>query len=126
MLLSVYGTLKKGFLAHYKLGKTKLVHVGFHDIGFKMIDLGPYPALIKSKELHPIYLETYEISDETTLQEIDMYEGYPSLYLKETIKLSESIETTLYYLAPQRNSFCANKPIVESGCWIKNKNNYYA
>lgn len=75
-LLSVYGTLKKGFHNSYLLNGSKLV--GEQELpGFKMFSMGSFPAVNLTDELDStIKVEVYEVSDPNVLNKVYRLEGY--------------------------------------------------
>ncbi len=81
MYIFVYGTLRYGHERHNVLENARFVGYGFIK-GFKLYDLGPYPAI--AKENGTVYGEVYEISPET-LKTIDWIEGHPTLYKRITV-----------------------------------------
>ena len=62
MYIFVYGTLRYGHERHNVLENARFVGYGFIK-GFKLYDLGPYPAIAKGNGT--VYGEVYEISPET-------------------------------------------------------------
>lgn len=87
MLIGVYGTLKRGFRADYLLKHGKFLISGFFKIPFKMYDTGSFPVLVKdvNNHKHNIFLEIFEINDPSIITSLDMYEGYPSLFVKSVV-----------------------------------------
>lgn len=115
----VYGTLKAGRGNHRLLEKATFD--GIAEIGqdnFIMLNLGAYPAIIRSKDGPTIKGETYLV-DEATLKRLDWLEGYPNLYNRETILVhredGSSVEALVYYMEHKGLNNYHN--IIESGEW---------
>lgn len=97
MKLFVYGTLKKGKPNHCVLGDSKFLGELKMWMPYKMLSNDWYPALVPSASiLNWIQGEVYEISPEISKQ-VDILEGYPSLYKKATL-ITNFGHTTLYYM----------------------------
>lgn len=74
-LLSVYGTLKKGFHNSYILGDSKLL--GEQEMpGFKMFSMGGFPAINIADEDSKIKVEVYEVTEPEVLKRVYMLENY--------------------------------------------------
>ena len=90
MYVGVYGTLMRGHCNHILLADAifERVEIIPSSNNFKMVSLGPYPAIIpvKSKDSRQIYTEVYCISDKT-LKVLDRLEGVPDLYQRISIQL---------------------------------------
>jgi len=112
--IGVYGTLKKGQRAYGMIENCKFLGTYAVDIPFVMISLGAFPALIKSPENHNITIEVYDVDDQTT-ERLDGYEGYPSLYQKDIIKVDD-MDVTIYTMNKKSSKdYCNN--VIESGNW---------
>lgn len=82
----VYGTLKKGYVNHRLLEKSQFVGNG-EIKGFSIYDLGPYPAIVDSKDAGEVVAgELYEI-DEKTLVMLDRLEGEGFLYKRRQVNV---------------------------------------
>jgi len=85
-IVAVYGTLRIGQHANGKLATAKYLGTGHTTDLYCMIDYG-FPMLVQKGRLegvHPfgkVMVDVYEI-DANTAHELDMYEGYPTLYVK--------------------------------------------
>lgn len=83
----VYGTLKKGHGNHRLLERSEFVGNG-EIKGFSLYDLGPFPAVIDSKDACEVVVgELYEI-DEQTLVAMDRLEGEGFLYKRRQVNVS--------------------------------------
>ena len=78
-LLFVYGTLKEGECNHDVLGDSLKIADYTINTAYKLVDLGPYPALYHSTGLQPTKGELYCVSDEVMVN-VDTLEGFPHLY----------------------------------------------
>lgn len=77
MKVAVYGTLRKGFGNHRILEGLLPLREGFVSVPFRMVSLGGFPGLIPASEHHQVYLEIYDIGDDTErLRRLDGLEGY--------------------------------------------------
>jgi gamma-glutamylaminecyclotransferase len=79
-LVFVYGSLKRGFGNHRLLANSEFVGTGLTEPRYRLINLGPYPAMIESTD-DPLSItgELYRI-DEQTLADLDRLEGEGVLY----------------------------------------------
>lgn len=84
--ITTYGSLLEGAHAHHILKDSKLIRRGVIDLPYKMVDFGEFPALLKDTKTNPVYVETYEVSDEV-FKEVERYEGYPAFYIR--VKLED-------------------------------------
>jgi gamma-glutamylcyclotransferase (GGCT)/AIG2-like uncharacterized protein YtfP len=84
-LVFVYGSLKRGFRNHRLLAGSRLVGSGLTEPRYRLINLGPYPALIEASWLptadEPLSItgELYRI-DGPTLAELDRLEDEGAMY----------------------------------------------
>ena len=108
MLIFVYGTLKKGFRNNYLLSTSKYIGKGITKDKFGLYKsiCGNYPFAIESIKDTNIEGEIYEIASETEFQ-LDILEGFPTLYLKKKIKI-----------------LCENGDESEATTYLKNEENY--
>lgn len=117
--VSVYGTLKRGFGANFKLRDSEMIDAGFHSLPFQMVSLGAFPALIPSEDkLNDIYLETYDISDNSMsiMEVLDRYEGYPDFYDRKKIELGLGAMSWVYFMKDKPGRV-NDGLIVKSGKW---------
>lgn len=112
MRIAVYGTLKKGFHANNLLTNSKYLGTFTQELPYAMYDLGAFPALTPSEKKYEITFEIYEI-DNKTLEELDRYEGYPSLYTRDVIQVN-GMEVSIYVM--KENVFTSRVP-MEKGFW---------
>lgn len=112
--IGVYGTLKKGHRANDLLENSDFIGTFKEAIPFQMYNLGAYPALIKDSVNNIITLEVYKVEDPVTLQRLDRYEGYPSLYQKSHINV-ENMDVIIYTM--EDKEYVNDSLIVKSGNW---------
>jgi gamma-glutamylcyclotransferase (GGCT)/AIG2-like uncharacterized protein YtfP len=115
MLVSVYGTLRKGERANDMLEGSEFIGETTESIPFVMLNLGSFPALFESECNNDITLETYRVNDVNTLKRLDRYEGYPSLYNKRKITLKSGEKSVVYFMESEPYG-----KLIKSGNW-KNK-----
>lgn len=121
MLVGVYGTLKKGFRANDLLEDSELVKDGFFKVKYRMHHIGGFPALIPSKYKNKIYFEIYDVKDESIIEHLDNYEGYPSLFKKNVFEVDG--KSVMIYTAGE--GICGRKQhyeIIKSGKYEGQKN----
>lgn len=110
-LLAVYGTLKENFPNyHYYLNPLKPIFRGLVKIPYKMFSSEGFPLLFPADDLHPIYLEVFEVENKT-LNKIDRLEGVPKLYSRCKIHLEEiNVDVNIYVITNQEpyGEFLAN------------------
>lgn len=113
-LVAVYGTLKEGRYNHkiYLKGERPVCR-GSVDLPFRMYANDEYPMIVPSNELHPIWVEVFQV-DELKLRELDALE-LPYGYRRETVCLENfATEAEIYvYPAPAPPGF----RLVEAGDW---------
>lgn len=81
----VYGTLRAGESNHHFLRGAALLGSTRLTSGFRLYDLGPYPAAVKCREIKRALIgEVYEI-DKETFSALDELEEYPQEYTRELI-----------------------------------------
>lgn len=87
--LFVYGSLKKGFENEYILEKAKYISKAITVRKFAMYEAngGEYPYLLKDKPLNHIEGELYKIARKDLLKKIDIFEGSPDYYTRESIEI---------------------------------------
>lgn len=78
----VYGTLLKGLRNHRALAGARFLGTG-SAYGVELFDVGPFPAVVKSYK-KAVKGELYEV-DDITLTRLDILEGTPHLYRRETV-----------------------------------------
>jgi gamma-glutamylaminecyclotransferase len=87
-LLFVYGTLKRGCSNHRHLAGQKFVGLARTPPGYRLHDLGGYPALVaKPDDREGVVGEVWSV-DEEALRELDLFEGvHEGLYRREPLPL---------------------------------------
>lgn len=121
ILISVYGTLRKGCGADYKMLNTEFIGISKENINFKMLYLGGFPGLVKSEEKNELVFETYKIKDDDkdTLRTLDQYEGYPSFYDRCEIELENlGVKSWVYYLKNDKE-YINDCEQIKSGDWLQ-------
>lgn len=117
--LFVYGSLKKGFENEHILDKAKYISKATTVRKFAMYTAkgGEYPYLLKEKPLYNIKGELYKIARKDLLKKIDLFEGSPDYYTRESIEVkSRSFDTnkrafTYFYVNKKEHK--NKKPITE-------------
>lgn len=96
MIAFVYGTLKKDYCNHRLLGMSKFVGKG-EIRGFKLYDIGEFPAIKESFNGNDVVEgELYHV-DEKTLAALDCLEGEGYLYKRrETIAYAGTKEINVF------------------------------
>ncbi|MDN5105051.1 gamma-glutamylcyclotransferase [Aliarcobacter butzleri] len=94
--------MKKRFSNHHFLNNAKFIDNAITCEKYHMYPCfgNGYPFVIKSENISQIEGEVYEITSKKTLENIDILENYPDLYLKELIKVkiyNGNIVNTLIY-----------------------------
>jgi len=102
MLVFVYGTLKRGFYNQSYLEDSHFIGEAITKDKYPMVKMEEYfPYLINDKNTgNYIKGEVFEITN-TTLKKLDILEGYPALYTRETIEVEiqdDTIEVIVYFL----------------------------
>ena len=88
MLVAVYGTLKQGHINNPgHLDGIEPQHAGFVYIPFRMYEGTEYPMIVPSADTHPIYVEVFEV-DEDTLENLDLLEA-PYNYHRQNVYVAE-------------------------------------
>lgn len=118
LTIFVYGSLKRGFGNHGVMERAggRFIGEAQTEAGFTMYSLGGFPGVIRTGE-GSVKGELYEVPV-TGLPGLDMLEGHPNFYRRETIRL-ESGQEVLTYLLPVRKEYTEGCPIVEDGVWEK-------
>lgn len=113
--VAVYGTLKIGGALH---GNMKSINAVFNEKkvipGFKMYDLGPFPAVVKD-DVSEISVEIYNINEEG-LARLDRVEGYPNFYNR--MQLEDG--SWIYFM--DKSKVSSDWTIIKDGNWKKLKN----
>jgi gamma-glutamylaminecyclotransferase len=92
--LFVYGTLLAGEPEHGRLAGAARLGAVRTAPGWTLVDLGPYPALVRGGAGR-VEGELYEV-DEPTLAALDEYEGCPTLFVRDVVRLDDGREAIAY------------------------------
>ena len=82
----VYGTLKTGQAANYKMPSSGFIGNFVSDSLFRVFGEG-FPMAILSTSGHPLLGEVY-LCDRQTMATLDAYEGYPQFYTRDKLIFS--------------------------------------
>ncbi|MBN8626432.1 MAG: gamma-glutamylcyclotransferase [Planctomycetes bacterium] len=87
-LVFVYGTLKRGQRNHHFLAAAEYLGTAFTEPKYRIIDCGPYPALLEHPPEEPLAIagEVYRV-DGATLAELDQLEDEGRLYRRAVIEV---------------------------------------
>lgn len=117
--LFVYGSLKKGFENEHLLDKAKYISKASTVRKFAMYIAkgGDYPYLLKDKPLNNIDGELYKIARKDLLKKIDIFEGSPDYYTRESIEVKSrsfnSNKRAFTYFYMNKKDHKKKKPITE-------------
>jgi gamma-glutamylcyclotransferase (GGCT)/AIG2-like uncharacterized protein YtfP len=118
-LLSVYGSLKKGFHNHPILRDAKFLGTHVTNPEFTMYSLGAYPAITRSGNT-AIHVEIYEV-DESTLRRVYRLESYSgvrdsSANWYDTLDIDTPWgRAEMFYF--KNSGHMTRERVVESGNW---------
>ncbi|MGF1725149.1 gamma-glutamylcyclotransferase family protein [Photobacterium nomapromontoriensis] len=115
MKVFVYGTLRKGEVNASLLDGAICLGACTLQSGFRLFDLGDYPAAIISSGAPALVGEVYEITAET-LQVLDALERYPDLYDRVPV-MTPLGESWVYTY----NGCLANIAPISNGDWCQTK-----
>lgn len=115
--LFVYGTLKRGFGAHHYLTGAPFVRAAKTALGYALLDLGEYPALVEREGFGPVHGELYDVRPvpPSFFEALDAYEDAPSLYRRAAIHLEDGQRALTYLL--QDDAIAKAAPVIASGRW---------
>jgi gamma-glutamylcyclotransferase (GGCT)/AIG2-like uncharacterized protein YtfP len=109
-LVFVYGTLKRGEKNHHWLkGASWQGDAELH--GVVLHDLGPFPMAVMGAGR--INGEVYAVEGQG-LGRLDMLEGYPRLYDRQVLPLSDGRKAWVYLGRPRQ---VRHAPVVADGTW---------
>lgn len=92
----LYGTLKRGGLAHHLMAGQQLVaELVNTQPGYRLYDCGPYPALVEDPSGIAIEGELWQI-DESILPRLDEYEG-DRLFERREVTLADGCKALAYF-----------------------------
>jgi gamma-glutamylcyclotransferase (GGCT)/AIG2-like uncharacterized protein YtfP len=113
--VAVYGTLMRGYENYARwLAPRTPIHSGHVKIPYRMFATAQYPMLLRSRETHAIYVETFAV-DETTLGSLDALEE-PYGYCRESIRLPD-VDTPVQLYVYRQPQPPAGFLAVVSGRW---------
>ncbi len=112
MPLFVYGTLMRGERAHVLLRGARCLGLARTAAAFELVDFGAYPALVRGGSA-AVVGELYE-PDEETVASLDLYEGCPDLFTRESIALDGGSRCEAYLMRP---AHALGLPRIASGDW---------
>ncbi len=110
-LLFVYGTLRRGGSHHRLLGDAELLGAWVSRPHYRMLDMGPYPALVMGDEA--VAGEVYRI-DSDMLPSLDAYEGCPGDYCRERADTPFGVAWVYLWDRP-----LPAVSVVRGGDWLK-------
>jgi len=99
MRIFVYGSLKRGFRLHYILADQRFVGDAITAPGFRLYDVGAFPAMVADPDGIAVQGELYEVDDDC-LAELDRVEGEGRLYERVEIKLQGQSTAETYLFLP--------------------------
>ncbi len=111
-LLFVYGSLKRGFFNHHLICEMDLISVDRTRDKYCMLDLGPFPGVIDSRQVSSIQGEVFEVDDQL-LRKLDLFEG--DHYFRKQVYLERSPQAWMYFLFADMLKM--TYPVVDSGIW---------
>lgn len=92
----VYGSLKRGEYNHKWLGRSTFIKRA-RLAGAEMYSMGAYPMVIlKGMRSSVVHGEVFQL-DAAGLDRLDVLEGYPSLYDRKVLTLSDGSQAWVYY-----------------------------
>ncbi len=83
-LVFVYGTLKRNKRLHQALNNPLFIDQGYTIMPLRLVDAGAFPVALKTDSGRPVQGEIYKVTEETR-KRLDMIEGVPNMYTRETI-----------------------------------------
>lgn len=115
--IAVYGTLRPNG-GNGKLMKSGATHIGQDRISGELYALGWFPGVKKVTEEFisegpTVVVDLFEITDDRLPDELDCYEGYPSLYDRKQV-ITEKGERAWVYTY---NGKVSEESLIPSGNW---------
>lgn len=111
----IYGSLREGMYNRKRFGESNFKKIAKVTLkGYKMLDLGSYPAVVKTGiDSDTITAEVTEIDDsiENHIQAMEYFAGYTSEFAS-----SEGYSGHIFVMSP---SVIGSYDEVESGDWVK-------
>lgn len=108
----VYGTLMRGMPEHNRLGSAEFQGIARTESAFTLYDTGQWPAGVYDG-CSAISGELYKIH-RTKLAKLDVFEGHPHLFRRQTIKLASG-GTAIAWIYVAKIS--ATWAVIASGRW---------
>lgn len=96
--LFVYGTLMRAGCNHGLLGGSPFVGASRTAPGFRLVDLGAYPAMVRDGTA-AVAGELFRV-DGAVLARLDRFEGHPHLFRRARLPLADGAEAFAYLLDP--------------------------
>jgi molybdenum cofactor cytidylyltransferase len=116
--LFVYGTLKRGGGYHEHLAGQRFLREATSAPGFVLLDLGPYPGLVRRPDAGCVHGELFEV-DTRLLPQLNWLEDAPRTYRLERIPI-EGEEAPVFTYVYQLDETGA--PVCADGRWqLKNE-----
>lgn len=116
----VYGTLKRGEALNDCMEGEFICTSSTLQPEYTMFDLGSYPAVIPRGNRR-IWGEVYEVTPKQ-LENIDLIECVPDLYVRSRIKLTNGDLAFIYFLAPDVAAKVTEYTEIVMGDWTVYKN----
>jgi len=117
----VYGSLLSEMGNHSLLGNSEKLGDSKSPTGFKMVDLGYFPGVIKSEDgVGVVVGEVYEVDDDT-MRRLDRLEGYNSINPQNGFYNRIEIDTDFgkAFMYTVNHGFIRGDKFVENGDWKK-------
>lgn len=111
-LLFVYGSLKRGFENHHHLAPADYVDSCTTGPGYALFHVGRYPALVRAGA-GSVQGELYQVEPDL-LDHLDVFEGCPTLYQRQTLRLEDGRTAFAYVMPGERVAGCK---AVHGGRW---------
>lgn len=111
-IVFVYGSLLQGESNHQHLIHARFIGPARTEPGFELVDLGSYPAMIRSGS-STVEGELYEV-DTDTLVLLDLLEGHPHYYERTEVPLAGGASAEAYLMEIGKTEGC---PRIPSGNW---------
>lgn len=91
MLLFVYGSLKRGYSNHHRLGG-RFVAAAATAAKYRLLDLGQYPGMVRDADGLRVQGEIWDVAD---FESLDAFEGMH--YARETVEIPEISGVQAYF-----------------------------
>ncbi|GHA65104.1 gamma-glutamylcyclotransferase [Photobacterium aphoticum] len=117
MLVFAYGTLRAGESNAHFLAKATRLGAYRLPAGYRLYDLGAYPAAIEDADGTGLTGEVYAI-DDAQLAALDRLEEYPEEYDRVLIKTPWG-EAWLYVYNAARDDALEQAPLIAGGDWCQ-------